>query len=113
MGMGHLHLRKILKAETTYKDKSSKKHKCNFEKHCVLKVTDLDNVIEYFNVMKCSDCLSFKSISEPGNVRGCILQDLTEEQKNLPVITGTCKHNYRIAFADLENVSYDNNRWHL
>ncbi len=107
MGIGHLHLRKDLKKETYWKDKNAEKHKCEFEKHYILKVTDQDNIVEYYNVMKCNRCLSFKSIREPGNIKGRILHELTEEQKRLPVIVGHCKHYYRIVFADLEEVSYE------
>jgi len=109
MGMGHLHLRKLLKAETMWKDKNSDKHKCVFEEHYILKLIDKGNIIQYYNVMKCNHCLSFKSIPEKGNIQGHILSNLTKEQKKLPVIVGYCKYYNNVTFAKLENVSYDNN----
>ncbi len=82
LGVGHLNLRKLLKAETTYKDKNFIKHKCHFVKHYILKVIDQENIINYYNIMKCNECLSFKSISEPGNIQGHILHGIREDQKN-------------------------------
>lgn len=107
MGMGHLHLRKIYKEETMYKDKSADRHKCDFSIHCLLKAVDDEKRYKCYNVMKCSTCLSFKSISEPGNIQGCVLEDLTDEQKELPVIKGHCKHYYSVVFAKLDNVTFE------
>lgn len=107
MGIGNLKLRRLLKKETTYKDKNTLKHKCSFTKQCILKVIDKDNNIDYYNVLKCNQCLSFKSISLPGNVKGCILQDLSLEQKKLPFIVGHCKHCYNFSFMNLESVSFN------
>lgn len=90
-----------------YKDKSAIRHKCNFSIHCILKAIDEEEKYKYYNVMKCSECLSFKSIPEPGNVMGCVLDELTDEQKELPVITGYCKHYYNVVFSKLENISFD------
>ncbi len=104
--MGNLHLRKLIKNETIWKDKKKFKHKCVFEIHCILKVIDTSNTIKYYDVMKCKKCLSFKSISLPNNVNGVILQNITEDQKKLPMIIGYCKHNYEIGFHNLDNVSY-------
>lgn len=73
MGMGNFHLRKLLKADTIYKDKNAIKHKCNFEKHYILKVIDQENIVNYYNIMKCNQCLSFKNIPEIGNIQGHIL----------------------------------------
>ena len=86
MGCGNLKLRKILKDETTYKDKNTLKHKCFFDMHCILKVIEKDNNISYYNVLKCKECLSFKSIPLKGNIQGFIFQNLTEEQIKLPLI---------------------------
>ncbi len=106
MGMGHLHLRKILKEETLYKDKSAARHKCDFSQHCILKAVDEEKRYRCYNVMKCSECLSFKSIPEPGNIQGCVLDGLTDEQKELPVIKGYCKHYYNVVFSKLENIAF-------
>lgn len=108
--MGHLHIRKLLKAETTWKEKNSNRHKCNFNEHCILKVISKDNKTKYYNVLKCSQCLSFTSIREPGNVQGHIFTDLSDDQKRLPQITAYNNKNIHliINFADLENVSYSN-----
>ncbi len=104
--MGHLHLRKLLISETMYKDKKAPKHKCVFEKHYILKVIDQSNIINYYNVTKCNQCLSFKSIPEEGNIQGHIFHELSDEERKLPAIEGFCKHYYLMAFSKLENVSY-------
>lgn len=108
MGSGHLGLRKIIKKETIYKEKSSEKHKCEYNIQCILKVINKNNNIEYYKVMKCNKCLSFKSIREPGNVQGCFFKGLSEKEKKLPLITAyTSRKSPIINFADLENVSYE------
>lgn len=107
--MGYLNIRKILKAETTWKEKNSNRHKCNFDEHCILKVILQNSRIRYYNVLKCNQCLSFTSVREPGNIQGHIFTDLPDNQKSLPLITAYNKHkNPIINFADLENVSYSN-----
>lgn len=103
--MGHLHIRKILKEETMYKDKTVEKHKCIFDERYLLKVIDYENQEKYYNVIKCNKCLSFKSIEEPGNIQGAVLIELTDEQRKLPVIQANCKHYYNVVFAKLENVT--------
>lgn len=105
--MGHLHLRKIYKDETMYKDKSAVKHKCDYTVRCLLKIIDYDKEIKYFNVLKCNQCLSFKSISEPGNIRGALLTDLTDEHRKLPLIVGRTRHYYNVVFKSLEDVTYN------
>lgn len=103
--MGHLGLRKIIKAETMYKDKSAGKHKCVFSEYYILKVIDIENKEEYYNVLKCSFCLSFKSISEKGNIQGHILRDyLTDDEKKMPMLCGNIKHYYNCDFSKLKNV---------
>lgn len=104
--MGHLHLRKILKEDTMYKDKMADKHRCEFMERCLLKIVDSENNKKYYNVLKCNKCLSFKSIGEPGNIKGAVLSELTNEQKKLPIIEANCKHYYNVVFAKLENVKY-------
>ena len=108
MGRGQLGLRKIYKKETEYNDKKKEiKHKCNFDIHCILKV-NFNNKIEYYNVMKCRECLSFISIRKHENVQGHIFRELTEEEKELPLITANSNTKYLICnFSDLENVSYE------
>lgn len=103
--MGHLHYRKILKAETIYKDKTAKKHKCVFDERYILKVIDYERHEKYYNVLKCNKCLSFRSIEESGNIQGAVLKELTDEQRRLPVIQATCKCYYNVVFAKLENVT--------
>lgn len=111
MGSGHLAVRKYFKRETMWKEKNTSRHKCQFNEHCILKVISLNNRINYYNVIKCNQCLSFTSIREPGNIQGCIFEELTEEQKSLPLITADYKHKYFIKnFADLENIAYSNKK---
>lgn len=107
MGSGNLALRKIYKNETTWIQKGKRKHKCNFSEHCLLKVTLLNNKINYYNVLKCHECLSFISIKESGNIQGCIFNELTKKQKSLPVITASYGHrNLIVNFSALDNVCY-------
>ncbi len=108
--MGNLGLRKILKKETMYKDKTFDiKHKCDFSIHCVLRVKRLNGRIENYNVMKCNKCSSFISIKEKGNIRGHIFEELNEEQKKLPLINAfLSKKKLIINFSELDDVFYEN-----
>ena len=104
--MGHLHLRKVIKNETTWKDKNKSKHKCCFTENCILKVIDSNEIVKYYNVMKCNKCLSFISVKEPNNVQGRIFRDLTVDEQKLPLLIGYCKHFYNIGFNYIEKVTY-------
>lgn len=105
--MGNLKLRKLIERDTIYKDKYKEfRHICKFEMHSILKVFNLDGKCSYYDVVKCNECLSFKSIAKKGNICGCIFEPLTEEQKKLPIIVG--KFNYRnlfVSFFMLEDVA--------
>lgn len=104
--MGHLKLRKMLKAETNWIDKNTKKHKHDYGEHYILEQINPSGGVKYYNIMKCKYCMSFKSIPESGNISGCIFDKLTEEQNNLPKLVGNKKNEYIIGFNDLDKVSY-------
>lgn len=106
MGSGHLGLRKILKDETNWIEKNTQKHKHDYKEHYLLKEISPSGKIMFYNIMKCTDCMSFKSIPLPGNIQGCIFDELTEEQKELPQLVCYKKHEHLIGFYDLESVSY-------
>ena len=102
--MGNLKLRKIIKADTTWLEKNVERHKHNFSVHCILEEHSPNGTIGYFNVLKCDNCNSFKWISEDGNICGRIFNQLTDKQKQLPVIKGYKKHNNLIGFYDIEKI---------
>ena len=110
--MGNLKLRKLIERDTIYKDSHKKfSHKCKHEVHCILKVFNIDGKSTYYDVLKCSDCLSFKAIAQKGNVCGYIFNSLTEEQKKLPLITAN--FNYRnmfVSFSELKDVKIINEK---
>lgn len=106
MGAGHLGLRKILKEETNWLEKNTPKHKHTYSEHYLLKEVSPGGKIRYYNIMKCSECLSFKSIPLPGNIQGCIFDELTLEQSKLPQLVGYKRHEHIIGFNDLEKVEY-------
>ena len=102
--MGHLKLRKIIKRDTIWIEKNRKKHKHNFVQPYILEEISPNKDLNYYNILKCDACNSFKSIPEPGNISGFIFGNLTEEQKQIPVIRGIKKHNYLIGFYDIEKI---------
>ena len=104
MGSGHLGYRKIIKRDTTWIDKNTEKHKHDFAIHSILKQITPKGRVEYFNIMKCNQCNSFKSIPKPGSVQGFIGDKLTENEKKLPLIIGYKKHEYLIGFYDIERL---------
>lgn len=105
--MGNLKLRKLIERDTIYKDSHKKfRHKCKYKVHCILKVFNIDGKSTYYDVLKCDECLSFKAIAQKGNVCGYIFSSLSQEQKNLPLITAN--FNYRnmfISFSELKDVT--------
>lgn len=105
--MGNLKLRKLIERDTIYKDKHKEfRHNCKYEIHSILKVSNIDGRITYYNVLKCNECLSFKVISQKGNVCGCIFEPLTEKQKKLPIIEAKFKYrNLLVSFKVLEEVA--------
>ena len=105
--MGNLKLRKLIERDTIYKDKHKEfRHNCKFEMHSILKVFNLDGKCSYYDVVKCNECLSFKSIAKKGNVYGCIFDSLTEEQKKLPMIEAKFRYrNLFVSFSMLEDVT--------
>lgn len=105
--MGNLKLRKLIERDTIYKDKHKEfRHNCKYEIHSILKVSNIDGRITYYNVLKCNECLSFKAISQKGNVCGCIFEPLTEKQKKLPIIEAKFKYrNLLVSFKVLEEVA--------
>lgn len=104
--MGNLKLRKLIERDTIYKDKHKEfRHICKFEVHSILKVFNFDGKCSYYDVVKCNECLSFKSIAKKGNVSGCIFNPLTEEQKKLPMIEAKFRYrNLFVSFSMLEDV---------
>ena len=108
--MGNLKLRKLIERDTIYKDSHKKfRHKCKHEVHCILKVFNIEGKSTYYNVLKCSNCLSFKAIAQKGNVCGYIFNSLTEEQKKLPLITANFNYrNMSVSFSELKDVKIIN-----
>ena len=108
--MGNLHLRKLIKEETIYNDSNKKyRHRCNFNIPCILKIITLDNHISYYEVLKCTECLSFKSNSKEGNIQGKIFNKLTSEQEKLPLIIAQTNNKYLIPrFANLKDIELKN-----
>lgn len=110
--MGNLHLRKLIKEETIYNDSNKKyRHRCNFNIPCILKIITLDNHISYYEVLKCPECLSFKSNSQKGNVQGKIFKKLTYEQESLPLLIGKINSkNLLPRFANIKEIKLINNK---
>ena len=55
--MGNLKLRKIIREETTWKDKNKEEHKCHFVIHCILEIKTKQNIMKYYDVKKCDQCI--------------------------------------------------------
>lgn len=107
MGMGHLHLRKYIKGETCYIDKTVEKHKHDFKVHCILEITNPAGEISYYNVKKCNKCNSFESISEEGNIQGHIFKALNKREIKLPIITADWNKKMAIPqFSKLKNILF-------
>lgn len=103
MGVGHLKLRKLIKDDTTYLQKTDIKHKHEFVQKFILEERAPNGEKSYFEILKCDKCLSFKSVPTESNSSGYI-GELNEEQKKMPKIIGIKKHDHLIGFGDLEKV---------
>ena len=62
MGMGHLHLRKIIKRDTSWIEKNTEKHKHEYNIPYILKTISPNKKTSYYRILKCTECNSFKSI---------------------------------------------------
>ena len=80
--MGNLKLRKLIKYETTWIEKNTVKHKHIFTIPFILELTYPSGRIRFYNVLKCSECKSFKSIPTQHNVSGLILDELSLKNNN-------------------------------
>lgn len=109
MGSGHNKIRKLFKSECEYNDSHSLKHTHNFSIKCILEVSNnKNNMINYYNVVKCSECNSFKSIKKEGNIQGHIF-NTNEIDKRLPRIKAISNSKYIIIeFSKLKKVEYYN-----
>lgn len=111
MGMGHLHLRKIIKKNTNWIEKNTEKHKHEYNIPYILKAINPNKKTSYYRILKCTECNSFKSVPSPGNVSGFIgfnINELNKEEKKLPIIIGYKKHEYLIGFYDIEKIEFKN-----
>lgn len=72
-------LRQMQLKEQRWSDKSAKKHKHHYVKHCIVKV--VGKLTTYHDVMMCDCCSSFIAIQHKGSF--CGLVDVFDE--NLPV----------------------------
>ena len=96
--MGYTQIRRLCKNEARWTDKSASKHKHIFSVHAVARLKRSDGRCEYFDVMKCKHCNSFKGIPREGSSSGFISGDNYES--GLPIIKLKSSHSYIIGFKD-------------
>jgi len=102
--MGHLGVRKLHKELVTWSEINTKKHKHDFSMHYILEEKSPNGTINYYDILKCNQCNSFKSISKEDNITGHIFDSLSEEQNKLPLLKAKKKHNRILGFYDIEYV---------
>lgn len=103
--MGNAKIRKLVTQEAKWTDKSCKRHKHSFTIHALVIIERPEGCLGYYNVMCCERCSSFRSISEPGNVLGCILNP-ADIDNTLPKIYFHSPHRWIMGFKDI-NLIYD------
>lgn len=79
------------------------KHRHQFIEPYILEERNKDGSIQFYRVMKCDKCISFKSIPEKNNISGFV-SELTEEDKTLPKIIGLKENTTRLGFCFIEKV---------
>ena len=98
--MGYAQLRKIYKSETKWTDKTANKHKHDFCVHAIVRLRHLESGTDYYDVMKCKHCNSFRSMPKEGAINGFISgRDYNGE---LPLIKLKTSHKYIIEFKGAE-----------
>lgn len=101
--MGYTNLRKIYKKQSKWTEKGVNRHKHNFSVHSIVKLRNILNHVEYYDVMKCEYCNSFQCISKEGSVSGFITeQEYMEKYNHLPILKMYRGHKYSIGFDDME-----------
>lgn len=96
--MGYTQIRRLCKNEAKWTDKDVKRHKHIFSVHAVARLKRDNGHCEYFDVMKCEFCNSFKSIPKEGSSMGFIKGEAYES--GLPMIKLKTSHSYIIGFKD-------------
>lgn len=94
--MGKAKIKRILSSESKWVDKDAPRHKHNYSNHAVVQLRNVDN-ISYYDVMKCSECSSFKTIPKPGSISGLIGGTYSGD---LEIIRLYSSHKWRLGFAD-------------
>jgi hypothetical protein len=100
--MGNTKLRKLTSSESKWTDKEASKHKHKFTIHTLMILRNMDNRVEYYDVMKCEHCDSFRSIKKPGSVSGLISKEqLTSDMMEMPKLRMYRSHRWSIGFNDM------------
>ena len=94
--MGHTKLRRLFKQECKWTDKTAKKHKHIFNVRSVMRLRNMLDDVEFYDVMKCKYCNSFISIPKEGAINGFIKDK--NYDKTLPMIKLYRSHKYTIGF---------------
>ena len=103
--------------KVTYIDKSIK-HKHEYTEKYILEITNKNihasanyyNKCDYYEVLKCKECMAFTSIKKEGNYSGYILGDVNEflNSNNLPFIyADSLQKGPEYHFDELINVRLD------
>lgn len=97
--MGNNSIRRIIKQEQKWRDKSCPKHKHNFSIHALAQINRGEQDTSYYNVMKCTKCNSFNCIERPGAADGFIMnEDLID--MSLPIIKLYTPHKWLVGWKD-------------
>lgn len=97
--MGNTMIRKLCKNEAKWTDKSAKRHKHNFNVHAVARLKRPNGRSDFYDVMKCEYCNSFKCIPKEGSCTGFLPNGGNGQ---LPIIRLKTSHKYFISFKDAE-----------
>lgn len=97
--MGSTKIRKLCKNEAKWTDKNCDKHKHNFTVHAVARLKRPNGNCEYYDVMKCEFCNSFKGIPRPGSSSGYV-GNMPDGQ--LPIIRLKISHRNLMALKGAE-----------
>ena len=100
--MGKNKLRRLISSETKWTDKNASKHQHEFSERYLLCIENSEGRFSYYEIIKCKKCNSFRCVSRPGAVNGCILESELEKYKDLPRLEAFRSHKWTIGFNDLK-----------
>ena len=96
--MGKAKIRRWRASEGKWTDKTCARHKHVYSVHATACIYRDTGFIDYYDVMRCTQCNSFHCIPREGSMLGSLRED--EVDRSLPTVNLYTPHKWLIGFKD-------------